>query len=194
MLDLVILSLGLLIHMWALPYSFKNLVFDSVVRVIQVGYGITILAALQPAMLLPTAMGLLTGAGVGIACMLFHIFWNRGALLKRAAIGKRFLSSQAVLLFFHAPSEELFYRGVFFTVLAAIWGPFTAVVITTALSTMVVVVSSRRTGLWLESAFVGALSCLGYYWSQSIWTAVLIRVLNDFGFVTLTEQRNIFER
>jgi membrane protease YdiL (CAAX protease family) len=192
-LDLVILSLGLLIHMWALPYSFKNLVFDSVVRVIQLGYGITILAALQPAMLLPNGMGLLTGAGVGITCMLFHIFWNRGSLLKRGAIGKRFLSSQAVLLLFHAPSEELFYRGVFFTVLSVIWGPFTAVVITTALSTMVVVVSSRRTGLWLESAFVGALCCLGYYWSQSIWTAVLIRVLNDFGFVTLTEQRNIFD-
>ena len=193
MLDLVILSLGLLIHMWALPYSFKNLFFDSVVRIVQLGYGITILAALQPAMLRPSGMGLLTGAGVGVTCMLFHIFWNKGSLLKIQTVGKRFLGSQAVLLFFHAPSEELFYRGMFFTVLAAIWGPFTAVVITTALSTMVVVVSSRRTGLWVESAFVGALCCLGYYWSLCIWTAVLIRVLNDFGFVTLTEQRNIFD-
>ena len=193
MLDLVILSLGLLIHMWALPYSFKNVVFDSVVRVIQLGYGIIILAAMQPAMLRVTGMGLLTGAGVGMTCMLFHIFWNKGSLLKRETVGKSFLASQAVLLLFHAPSEELFYRGVFFTVLAATWGPFTALVITAALSTMVVVVSSRRTGLWLESAFVGALCCLGYYWSQSIWTAVLIRVLNDFGFVTLTEQRNIFK-
>lgn len=192
MLDLVILSLGLLIHMWALPYSFKNLVFDSVVRIIQLGYGIIILAAMQPAMMRVTGLGLLTGAGVGMTCMLFHIFWNKGSLLKRSAVGKSFLASQAVLLLFHAPSEELFYRGVFFTVLAATWGPFTALVITTALSTMVVVVSSRRTGLWIESAFVGALCCLGYYWSQCIWTAVLIRVLNDFGFVTLTEQRNIF--
>jgi len=144
-------------------------------------------------MLLPNGLGLLTGAGVGIACMLFHIFWNRGSLLKSDKVGKRFLLSQAVLLFFHAPSEELFYRGVFFTVLAAIWGPFTAVVISTALSTMVVVVSSRRQGLWLESAFVGALGCLGYYWSQCIWTPLLIRIFNDVGFVTLTEQRNIFD-
>jgi membrane protease YdiL (CAAX protease family) len=192
-LDLVVLSLGLLIHMWALPYSFKNMFIDSIVRAIQLGYGITILAALQPAMLLPRGLGLLTGAGVGIACMLFHILWNRGALLKAAAVSRRFVLSQAVLLLFHAPSEELFYRGVFFTVLAAIWGPFTALLISTALSTMVVVVSSRRMGLWRESAFVGALCCLGYYWSQSIWTAVLIRVFNDVGFVTLTEQRNIFE-
>ncbi len=193
MLDLVILSLGLLIHMWALPYSFKNLFIDSIVRVIQLGYGITILAALQPAMLHPGGQGLLTGAGVGITCMLFHIFWNKGALLKAEKVDKRFVLSQIVLLLFHAPSEELFYRGVFFTVLAAIWGPFTAVVISTALSTMVVVVSSRRQGLWQESAFVGALCCFGYYWTQCIWAAVLIRVLNDVGFVTLTEQRNIFD-
>ena len=193
MLDLVILSLGLLIHMWALPYSFKNLFMDTIVRIIQLGYGITILAALQPAMLLPNGRGLLAGAGVGVACMLFHILWNRGALLKADKVDRRFALSQVVLIFFHAPSEEMFYRGVFFTVLAVIWGPFTAVLIATALSTMVVVVSSRRPGLWLESAFVGALACLGSYWSQSIWTALLIRMFNDVGFVTLTEQRNIFE-
>jgi membrane protease YdiL (CAAX protease family) len=192
-LDLVILSLGLLIHMWALPYSFKNMFIDSIVRAVQLGYGITILAALQPGMLLPNGLGLLTGAGVGVACMLFHILWNRDALLKADKVNRRFILSQVVLLFFHAPSEVLFYRGVFFTMLAVIWGPLTALLISTALSTMVAVVSSRRQGLWLESAFVGALGCLGYYWAQSIWTALLIRIFNDVGFVTLSEQRNIFE-
>ena len=193
MADLVILSLGLLIHMWALPYSFKNLLFDSVVRIVQVAFAVTILVMVQPAWLLPTGRGLLMGAGVGVACLLFHVFWNWGALLRREKVTRRFVASQALLLLFQAPSEELFYKGVFFTVLAGIWGPFTAVVITTALSAMVVVVSSRRTGLWLESAFVAALGCLGYYWAQCIWTPVLTRTLNDVGFVTLTEQRNLFE-
>jgi membrane protease YdiL (CAAX protease family) len=191
--DLVILSLGLLIHMWALPYSFKNLFFDSIVRVLQLGFGITILVIQQPTALRPMGIGLLMGAGVGLACMLFHIVWNWGSLLKREKITKRFVLSQVLLLLFHAPSEELFYKGVFFTVLLAIWGPFTAVVITTALSAMVVVVSSRRTDRWVESAFVGALGCLGYYWSQCIWTPALIRVLNDVGYVTLTEQKDLFE-
>jgi membrane protease YdiL (CAAX protease family) len=192
-LDLIILSLGLLIHMWALPYSFKNIFFDSIVRVVQLGYGITILAALQPAALRPHGLALLMGAGVGVACMLFHILWNRGSLLHADKVGRRFVLSQVVLLLFHAPSEELFYRGVFYTVLAAIWGPLTAVVISTALSTMIAVVSSRRIGLWQQSAFVAVLGCLGYYWSQSIWAPLLIRILNDVGYVTLSEQRNIFD-
>jgi len=190
--DLVILSLGLLIHMWALPYSFKNFFFDSIVRIVQVGFALAIIISRQPSSLLPGGLALLTGAGVGVACLLFHIFWNWGSLLKRENLTRRFVLSQAVLLLFHAPSEELFYKGVFFSVLLPIWGAFTAVVITTALSAMVVVVSSRRTGRWVESAFVGALCCLGFYWSQSLWTPVLTRVLNDVGYVTLTEQKNLF--
>ena len=193
MADLVILSLGLLIHMWALPYSFKNLFLDSVVRLVQVGFALAIILSRQPSSLLPGGMSVLTGVGVGVACLLFHIFWNWGSLLKREKITRRFALSQALLLLFHAPSEELFYKGVFFAVLLPIWGAFTAVVITTALSAMVVVVSSRRTGRWVESAFVGALCCLGCYWSQSLWTPVLTRVLNDVGYVTLTEQKNLFE-
>ncbi|HUJ73289.1 MAG TPA: CPBP family glutamic-type intramembrane protease [bacterium] len=192
MADLVILSLGLLIHMWALPYSFKNLLFDSIVRVAQVAFALAILVSRQPGALFPGGIALLMGAGVGAACLLFHVVWNWGSLLKREKITRRFALSQAILLLFHAPSEELFYKGVFFAVLLPIWGAFTAVVITTALSVMVVVVSSRRTDRWVESAFVGALCCLGFYWSQCIWTPVLMRVLNDVGYVTLTEQRDIF--
>jgi hypothetical protein len=52
-LDLVILSLGFMIHMWALPYSFKNLLFDSIVRLAMLGFGITILAITDPSVLPP---------------------------------------------------------------------------------------------------------------------------------------------
>ncbi len=182
-----------MIHMWALPYTFKNFFIDSMVRVVQLGFSLILLVALHPTVLQPVRVGLLAGAGVGAACMLFHIFWNRGSLLKVRTIDRSFLASQAVLLLFHAPTEELFYRGVFFTILDSIWGPLTALVISTALSAMIAVVSSRRQGLWRESAFVGLLCCLGYYWTQCVWAAVLIRMLNDLGFVTLTEQRNIFK-
>jgi membrane protease YdiL (CAAX protease family) len=59
---------------------------------------------------------------------------------------------------------------------------------------MITVVSSRRQILWLGSGLMGILCGLGYYWSQCIWTPVLIHVLNDVGFVTLNEKRNLFPR
>jgi len=49
-LDLVILSLGFLIHLWALPYSFKNLFIDSLVRLVQLGFGVAILVTLVTAL------------------------------------------------------------------------------------------------------------------------------------------------
>ena len=193
MLDLVILSLGFLIHLWALPYSFKNLFIDSIVRLVQLGFGVAILVTLDPHVLRPSPFGLITGLGVGVACFAFQIVWNRGVQLRAAALTRSFIASQLLILFFHIPAEEMFYRGVFFTLLSAIWGPFTALVISTALSTMIAVVSSRTPIKWLGSGLVGVLCGLGYYWSQSIWAPVLIHILNDCGFDTLNEQRNLFE-
>jgi len=192
-LDLVILSLGLMLHMWALPYSFKNLLFDTIVRGIQLAFGIIILFRLNPAAFQVTYIGLVTGLGVGVACFLFQILWNRGVRLRRSSITRSLVASQAVILLFQAPTEELFYRGVFFTVIAAIWGPFTAGVISASLTTMVTIVSSRRRILWFGSGLLGVLCCLTYYWSQCIWAPVIIHVLNDVAFVTLVEQRNLFE-
>ena len=192
MIDLIVLSVGLLLHMWALPYSFKNFFIDTVVRVAQLGFGLFILARTSAAALLPTPLGLMTGIGVGAACFVFQLFWNRDRPHDRAPLSRALVGSQVVILLFHVPTEEVFYRGVFFVSLTAIWGPFTALVLSTALSTMVTVVSSRRQLYWLGSGIMGVLCCLGYYWSQSLWTPVLTRVLNDVGYVTLTEQRNLF--
>ncbi|HYW82901.1 MAG TPA: CPBP family intramembrane glutamic endopeptidase, partial [Spirochaetia bacterium] len=146
-----------------------------------------------PHVLLPSPFGLVTGLGVGVACFAFQIVWNEGVRLRAAALTRSFIASQLLILFFHIPAEEMFYRGVFFTLLSAIWGPFTALVISTALSTMIAVVSSRKPIKWLGSGLVGVLCGLGYYWSQSIWAPVLIHILNDCGFDTLNEQRNLFE-
>jgi membrane protease YdiL (CAAX protease family) len=182
-----------MIHMWALPYSFKNLLIDSIVRVAQLAFGLIILVFLNPSVLVLSANGLMIGGGVGIACFLFQLLWSRGVQLRRTNITKSFVGSQLLILLFHVPTEEIFYRGVFFTLLATIWGPFTAIVISGALSTMLAIVSSRKQILWLGAGLLGLLCCLGYYWSQCIWAPVLIHVLNNIGFDTLNERRNLFE-
>ena len=193
MLDLVILSLGFMIHMWALPYSFKTILFDTIVRLAQAGFGVTILLQLDPGTLVPSTVGLITGGGVGLACFFFQLVWNRGIALRRSDITRSFVASQLLILLFQVPVEELFYRGVFFTVLAAIWGPFTALLLSAALSTMITVVSSRRTIVWVGSGLMGVLCGLGFYWSQCIWAPILIHTLNDLGYVSLNEMRNVFE-
>jgi membrane protease YdiL (CAAX protease family) len=193
MLDLIILSLGFMIHMWTLPYSFKNVLVDSIVSLVQLGFGITILAYISPGALPPTPVGLITGAGVGAACFGFQLLYNRGVRVTRADMTRGYFLSQLLILLFFIPAEEVFYRGVFFSRLEAIWGPFTAVVIATALSSMTAIVSSRKRLLWTGSAVLGVLCGLGYYYSQSIWAPVLIHIGNDVGFEALNEPRRLFQ-
>ena len=183
-----------MVHMWAMPYSFKNLLFDSVVRLVQLGFGVSILVFLRPSALLPGPLGLYTGFGVGAACLAFQLLYSRGVRLRGRDLTGSFIASQAMILLFQVPAEEIFYRGVFFTLLSAAWGPLTGLLLSAALSMMITVVSSRRQILWLGSGLMGILCGLGYYWSQCIWTPVLIHVLNDVGFVTLNEKRNLFQR
>jgi membrane protease YdiL (CAAX protease family) len=192
-LDLVILTLAFLIHMWALPYSFKNLLFDAIVRIIQIGFSFTILLTLSPSALLPTPAALITGLGVGAACFGFQLLLNRGIRVRNTPFTRQILLSQLMILLFYLPAEEMFYRGVIFTRLASIWGPFTAVILATALSTMLTVVTSRRPLWWAGSAVMGLLCGLGCYYTQSIWAPILIHVMNDVGFETLQEPRNLFQ-
>jgi len=192
-LDLIILSLALMLHMWALPYTFKNILIDSIVRVVQLAFGIIILVHMNATAFDPSAVGLTAGGGVGLACLVFQLFWNRGNDPTRTRLSARLLASQSVILLFQVPTEEIFYRGVFFASLTVIWGAPTALIISTALSTMVTVVSSRKQLYWIGSGIMGVLCCLGYYWTQSIWAPVLIHVLNDVGFIALNEKRDIFD-
>jgi membrane protease YdiL (CAAX protease family) len=190
--DLLILSLGFMIHLWALPYSFKNILFDSIVSLVQLGFGFVILFYGSPSSLLPSAPGLIGGAGIGVACFVFQLLFNRGVKITRSDLNRRFFLSQLVLLFFFVPAEEAFYRGVFFSRLASIWGVSAAVLLSTSLSTMFTVVSSRKPLYWAGSAVMGVLCCLGFYYSGSIWTPILIHIGNDIGFQTLNERRSLF--
>jgi membrane protease YdiL (CAAX protease family) len=192
-LDLVIFSLAFMIHMWALPYSFKNVLFDSVVKVVQIGFSIAILVSLSPAVLSPTPAALITGAGVGVACLAFQLLYNKGVRAAGKKFTRRLFLSQLMILLFFLPAEELFYRGLIFTRLAAVWGPFTALLISTALSTMVTIVSTRKPLYWTGSALMGLLCGLGCYFTQSVWAPLLTHILNDLGFETLQEPRDVFQ-
>lgn len=194
MLDLVILSLGFLVHMWVFPYPFKNLLFDGLVRFVQLAFGSVIVAILDKGYLMPNPMALAAGLGVGAACFLFQLFYHRGIRLRRADLSASYIGSQAMILLFHIPAEEVLYRGLFFLVLSNLWGSFTAIFLTTALSGMIMVASSRRPIDWIGAGLMGALCGMGCYYTQSLWAPLLIHVANDLGGSALQGGKDLFRR
>lgn len=192
MLDIVVLSIGLMIHMWSLPYPFKNVRFDLVVRVFQILFGLAVLSTADRGALQIDTQSLIAGFGVGGACLVFHIIINRGIKLRPRDLRLDFIASQLIILGIQIPAEELLYRGVFFTVLNSLWGPGTALLFSASLSTMIYVATWRKPLYWGGAALVSILCGLGYYYSGSVWSPILIHVLNDIGYVTLDEKRNLF--
>lgn len=190
----MILSLGFLVHMWAFPYPFKNLLFDNLVRLVQLAFGAIIVAILDERFLMPNPMALAAGFGVGFACFLFQIFYHKGFRLRRKDLTASYVASQAIILFFHVPAEEVLYRGLFFLVLSNLWGSFTAIVLSTALSGMIMVASSRRPVDWIGSVLMGALCGMGCYYTHSLWAPLLIHMANELGGACLQGVKDLFHR
>ena len=194
MLEIVILSLGFMIHMWTLPFPFKDLRLDLIVRAFQILFGVVVLCTNARSAFQMTARSLIAGLCVGSACLLFHIVYNRGICLRSHELSLDFFCSQIVILGIQIPAEELLYRGVFFTVLNRLWGPATAILLSVPLSSMTYVASWRKPLYWAGAAIVSLFCGLGYYYSGSIWSPMLIHVLNDLGHVTLQERKNLFSK
>jgi len=193
MLEIIILSLGFMIHLWSFPYPFKNYKFDLFISGVQAAFSIPILIKVTPYIWQFSSISLITGLSIGTACFLFHILYNRGVRLKLSDLSFKFLISQIVIFAIHIPAEELLYRGIFFAIPDSIWGPLVAITLSTSLSAMLYVARWRKPLYWFGAVFIGFFCGMAFYYTQSIWTAIIIHILNDFGYVTLNEKKNIFE-
>ena len=193
MLEIIVLSLGFMIHLWSFPYPFKNYKFDLFIAVIQASFSIPILIKVTPHIWQFSSISLITGLSIGTACLLFHIVYNRGIRLKISDISFNFILSQIVVFAIQIPAEELLYRGIFFAIPENIWGTLVALTLSTSLSAMLYVARWRKPLYWFGAVLIGFFCGLAFYYTKSIWTAIIIHILNDFGYLTLNEKKNIFE-
>lgn len=192
MLVIIILSLGFMIHLWSFPYPFKNYKFDIFISFIQLAFSIPILIRMVPETIQLTGLSVITGFSVGFAFLIFHIIYNRGIRLKASDITLSFLLSQLIVFGIQIPAEEFLYRGIFFAITGSIWGTLTALTLSTSLSAMLYIARWRRPLYWFGAVLIGFFCNLAFYYTGSIWTAVIIHILNDFGYMVLNEKKNIF--
>ena len=186
MLELTILALAFMLHMWSFPYPFKNNKIEIVIRTIQIIFSILIIYNLYPNTLKITNQTLLTGLLVGVALLTFHLMYNRGVKVKLSQITMSFILSHLILFFIIIPAEEFLYRGIFFQVLFSLWGAKTAVLLSVSLSTMIYITIWRKPLYWIGAGLVSTFSALAFYYTGSIWAPIILHILNDLG-ITLVE-------
>ncbi len=176
---------------WA-PWTSRTLLRNVTKRVVIMVLGLAALFAVAPSYLIigwrPVSLGVLVGG----ACLLFHVAIAGGVKLRRADVTPGMAKTAALIYLLELPAEEVLYRGLLFVSALPSWGLWPAVTVSSALFFGLHVKTWKDPAVWAGSAILAVICALAVAGTGSLWTAVLIHDLNDFGFITLVRRRNLF--
>ena len=133
------------------------------------------------------------GLAVGTGFMCIHLLMAKGAKLRKDEVSKGLIYTSVLMYVLELPAEEFLYRGVIFVPLLKLIHPLEAILLTSAIFLWLHVKSWNSRFVWIGSFVLGLVCATSVYFTKSIWTAILIHSLNNFGFMTLVNKRNIFK-
>ncbi|WP_425449333.1 CPBP family intramembrane glutamic endopeptidase [Dethiothermospora halolimnae] len=125
---------------------------------------------------------------------MLHILIAKGIKLKKKEINKGLIYTSLLIYLLELPSEEFVYRGIVFISLIKLFNPVVAIVLTSLLFLAIHIKTWDKKFVWIGSLVLALICATSVYLTKSIWTAIIIHNLNDFGFLTLVNSRNIFNR
>lgn len=137
----------------------------------------------------PALYGLVVGTGF----MCIHLFMAKGAKLRKGEVSKGLIYTSLLMYLLELPAEEFLYRGAIFVPLLKLVHPLAAILLTSAIFLWLHVKSWNNRFVWIGSFVLGLVCAASVYFTKSIWAAILIHNLNNFGFMTLVNKRNIFK-
>ncbi|WP_066504107.1 CPBP family intramembrane glutamic endopeptidase [Abyssisolibacter fermentans] len=187
-------SLGIVLAVVDIYKPTTTLLGNVVRRIINLAIGLVLIAIIDKSYLYIDSYSIILGTIIGLAFLLTHIILSKGVKVKREDFNMSMLKTCVLIYLLELPAEEFLYRGMVFLSLYKLTNLKLAVV----LSGIIFMLLHAKT--WKENKFVifgslilGIICCISVYVTHSIWTAVIIHILNDFGFLTLISRRNIFE-
>ena len=133
------------------------------------------------------------GLIIGIIFMLLHILIANGIKLNKKEINKGLVYTSLLIYLLELPSEEFVYRGVIFISLIKLFNPIVAILLTSLIFLAIHIKTWDEKFVWIGSLILALVCAMSVYFTKSIWTAIIIHNLNDFGFLTLVNSRNIFK-
>ncbi|WP_425449418.1 CPBP family glutamic-type intramembrane protease [Dethiothermospora halolimnae] len=74
-----------------------------------------------------------------------------------------------------------------------LFNPIVAILLTSLIFLAIHIKTWDEKFVWIGSLILSLVCAMSVYFTKSIWTAIIIHNLNDFGFLTLVNSRNIFK-
>ncbi|MTI65362.1 MAG: CPBP family intramembrane metalloprotease [Firmicutes bacterium] len=173
-------------------YKINTLKQNIIRRLVFIFLGIVSVYFVDKTYLKLTFRSLIYGILVGVFFLLLHIIIAKGIKLKIKEIDKGLVYTSLLIYILELPGEEFLYRGIIFISLMKIFNPILAILITSILFLGLHFKTWSNKKIWIGSLVLGLVCATSVYLTNSIWTAIFIHNLNDFGFLTLINKRNIF--
>ncbi|MTI71825.1 MAG: CPBP family intramembrane metalloprotease [Firmicutes bacterium] len=189
---LFFLIIGTLLAIIDILYKINTLKQNIIRRSVYIFLGIISVYFIDKTYLKFTFRSLIYGVLVGVFFLILHIIIAKGIKLKTKDIDKGLIYTSLLIYTLELPGEEFLYRGIIFISLMKIFNPILAILITSILFLGLHYKTWSDKKVWIGSLVLGLVCAINVYLANSIWTAIFIHNLNDFGFLTLINKRNIF--
>lgn len=192
-MDIMFLVAGLALTTIDIFWKIRSLKDNILKRTIIIVFGIVTLYFVDKLFLHIYPSAILYGLIIGIIFMGIHILLAKGVKLKKDEINKGLFYTSILIYGLELPAEEFLYRGIIFIPLLKLFHPIVAITLTSILFLILHFKTWNNKFVWIGSLVLGVVCAISIYYTKSIWTAIIIHNLNDFGFLTLVNKRNIFK-
>ncbi|WP_353892799.1 CPBP family intramembrane glutamic endopeptidase [Proteinivorax hydrogeniformans] len=192
-MPILFLSIGLLLTIIDIFWETKLLKENIFKRILLIAVGIVALYSMDKRFLYISLESLIYGLIIGTFFMVAHILIAKGIKLKKEQVSIGLVYTQLLMFVIELPAEEFLYRGILLVSLLSLVHPIIAILLTSILFLVVHIKTWSNWFVWIGSLILGVICAISVYFTQSIWTAFIIHVLNNFGFMTLINKRNIFK-
>ena len=191
-MNIIVLIIGLIIAIIDMYIVPKSLKWNLVKRVICIITGLGAILILDRTYLYFNAWTLIIGLIIGSIFLIIHIIISKGVNLKRSDINSGLVKTCVLIYLFELPAEEFLYRGIIFIALLKLFDPFVAIIASSTIFLILHLKSWSDSFIWIGSFVLGLVCAISMFVTKSIWTAIIIHNLNNFGFLTLVRKKNIY--
>lgn len=191
-MDIIFLLTGLALVAIDVFWDIRSLKVNILKRTISIVLGIITVYFVDKTFLYIYPSTIFYGLIIGIIFMGIHILLAKGVKLKRNEINKGLIYTSILIYGLELPAEELLYRGIIFIPWLKFFSPIVVIILTSILFIIPHFKTWNNRFVWVGSFVLGVVCAISTYYTKSIWPAIIIHNLNDFGFLTLVNKRNIF--
>ncbi|KPU26306.1 hypothetical protein TR13x_10715 [Caloranaerobacter sp. TR13] len=192
-MDIVFLIIGLALTLIDIFLKIRTLKENIFKRIFFIVFGLATLYFVDKTFLYISTRAIFCGLIIGIVFMGIHILVAKGVKLKKENVNKGLIYTSLLIYGLELPAEEFLYRGIILIPLLKLFQPIVAISLTSVLFLGLHLKTWNNKFVWIGSLVLGVICAISVYLTKSIWAAIIIHNLNDFGFMTLVNKKNIFK-